>query len=179
MQHRGGKGWASRFRPSRREPTASRGWPAPPAPPTLAGALGLARQDLSCHGTCAPAAMAGLAARPMALGDGRMAMERATQVIVTRERGCIAWLAIGKGTTWQPDEQALGKGQTDEQPRRATQVAATQVSGAGSEGARRGRRRGRKRCRNPTSTRCRRGRTDEQPRCFGAERISTKEWLWE
>ena len=61
----------------------------------------------------------------------------------------------------------LGKGQTDEQSRRAMHVAATLVSSAGSEGARRG---------SPMSTRWRRGRTDKQLRCFGAGRISTKEW---
>jgi hypothetical protein len=38
-----------------------------------------------------------------------------------RERGRATRSAMGKGTMRQPDERALGKGQTDEQPRRAMQ----------------------------------------------------------
>jgi hypothetical protein len=82
---------------------------------TLVGALGSAGDDLRCHGTCAPAAMAGSAARPTAIGDGRTARERATQVTITQVSGAGSegtqcdrrW---GKGTTRQPDERALGKG---------------------------------------------------------------------
>jgi hypothetical protein len=92
----------------------SRGARALPALAMLVGALGLAGEDLSHHGTCAPAAMARSATCPMALGDDRMARERATQVTVTQERGCAARLAIGMDTMRQPDEHALGKGQTDE-----------------------------------------------------------------
>jgi hypothetical protein len=99
----------------------SHGTRALPALATLVGALGLAGEDLSHHGTCALAAMARSATRPMALGDERMEREPATQVTVTQERGCAVQLAIGMDTTRQPDENALGKGRTDEQPRLATQ----------------------------------------------------------
>jgi hypothetical protein len=47
---------------------------------------------------------------------------------------------MGEGYSAAARQTHYGRGQTDEQPRRATQVAATQVSGAGSEGAWRGRR---------------------------------------
>ena len=50
---------------------------------------------------------------------------------------------------WQADKRALGKGWTDEQPRRATQVVAMQVNGAGSEGTRRARRQGKEMARQP------------------------------
>jgi hypothetical protein len=54
-----------------------------PAPTTLMDALGSAEEDLRRHRTCAPAAMAGLAARPLVMGDGRTARERAAQVTGT------------------------------------------------------------------------------------------------
>jgi hypothetical protein len=42
---------------------------APPASATLMDALGLVGEDLRCHGTCAPAAMAGVCDTPD--NDGR------------------------------------------------------------------------------------------------------------
>ena len=66
----------------------------------------------------------------------------ATQVSGTRSEGAWCDRRWGKGTGWEPDECALEKGWTDEQPRRATQVVAMQVNGAGSEGTRRARRQG-------------------------------------
>jgi len=60
---------------------------APPAPATLVDALGSAREDLRRHNTCAPAAMAGSAVHPTAMGDGRMTRERAAHVTRTQVSG--------------------------------------------------------------------------------------------
>jgi hypothetical protein len=70
-----GKVKACRFQTSRWDLVASGGVRAPPAPTMLMGALGLAGEDLRRHGTCVPAAMAGSAAHPTAMGDGRTASE--------------------------------------------------------------------------------------------------------
>jgi hypothetical protein len=42
----------------------------------LVGALGSAEEDLKHHDMCVPAAMAGLGARAVAMGDGRRGIER-------------------------------------------------------------------------------------------------------
>jgi hypothetical protein len=90
----------------------SSGARALPTPPTLVGLLGSAREDLRRHNTCAPATMAGLATRPMAMGDGT-ARERATQG--ARARGGTGdW---GKGTRSRPLSADGRRGLTDEQPR--------------------------------------------------------------
>jgi hypothetical protein len=68
--NRGGEGWAGRFWPSRREPAASHGARAPPAPPALMGALGSAGEDMRCHNMCAPTALVGSAACTTTMGDG-------------------------------------------------------------------------------------------------------------
>jgi hypothetical protein len=58
-----------------------------------------------------------------------------------RERGRAARPAMGGRERCGSSSTSAhwGRGWTDDQPRRETQVAATQVSGIGSEGARRGR----------------------------------------
>jgi len=78
MKHRRVEGWASQFRLSGWEPAASHDARAPLAPPTLAGALGSAMEDMRRHDTCAPAAMAGSAAHAMVMGDGRAIGEGAS-----------------------------------------------------------------------------------------------------
>jgi len=77
LQHRGGE---ARGQSIPVIGVGSGGTRAPPAPGTLVGALGSAEEDLRHHGTCAPAAMAGSAVRPTAVGDGRTARELAAQV---------------------------------------------------------------------------------------------------
>jgi hypothetical protein len=66
MQHKRGKG-RGRSIPAV-GPVASRGARAPPAPIALVGALGSAREDLSCHDMCALAAMAGPVTRATMIG---------------------------------------------------------------------------------------------------------------
>ena len=73
----------------------SHGARASPAPSTLMGALGSVGEDLRCHGTCAPVAMAGSAACAMAMGDGRTDGNRAIDTDVWDRRA--AWPVIGRG----------------------------------------------------------------------------------
>jgi hypothetical protein len=83
MGHRGAKGRAGRFWLLGWEAAASHRARAPPTLATLMGALGSVGEDLRRHGTCVPVAMAGSAACPTTMGNGRTTGERATQVTGT------------------------------------------------------------------------------------------------
>jgi hypothetical protein len=82
-----------------------------PAPPTLVG--GSAGEDLRRHDTCVPAAMAGLAACAMAMGDKRMDGEGASGTGVWDGRATRP--AMGRGVV--ADERMVGEGtHTNEWP---------------------------------------------------------------
>jgi hypothetical protein len=83
------------------------------------GAFGSVGEDPRCDVTRAPAAMSGSAGRPMAMGDGRMARERAAQVTVMQvssagewhmERRHVAWPAMGVGHNAATRRSAVGGG---------------------------------------------------------------------
>jgi hypothetical protein len=86
---------------------------APPALPTLMGALGLAREDLRRHGTRASVAMTRSAACPTAMGYGWMMRERASQVTGTQVSS-VGSEDVRRSRRWgrtarQLDERAVGK----------------------------------------------------------------------
>jgi hypothetical protein len=89
MQHRGGEGQAGRLRPSGSEPAVSRGVRAPPNIACARGCRWLGREDMRCHDTCAPVAMAGSVA--CATTDVEGASDTGVR------DGCTAWPTMGLG----------------------------------------------------------------------------------
>jgi hypothetical protein len=76
----------------------------------LVGAFDSVREDLRCHGTCAPAAMAGSVACTAVMGDGWTDSEGASSTGAWDGR--VAWPAMGRvvvGHGVAADEHAVGE----------------------------------------------------------------------